>query len=47
MRPASIGPVKHLLRKVNLQELSNILNSEIDSGSSNVRSVVEKYLNSI
>ena len=35
MRPASIGPVKHLLRRVNLQDLSNILNSEIDSGSAN------------
>jgi phosphotransferase system enzyme I (PtsP) len=47
MRPASIGPVKHLLRRVNLEELSNIMNSEIASGSSSVRTAVEKYIKSI
>ena len=47
MRPASIGPVKHLLRRVNLEELNNIMNSEIASGSSSVRTAVEKYIKSI
>ena len=47
MRPASIGPVKHLLRRVNLEELSNIINSAIASGSSSVRTAVEKYIKSI
>ncbi len=47
MRPASIGPVKHLLRRVNLEKLSDILNSEIECGSSSVRPAVEKYIKSI
>ena len=47
MRPASIGPVKHLLRRINLEKLNDILSLEIERGSSSVRPAVEKYIKSI
>ena len=47
MRPTSIGPVKHLLRRINLKKLNDILSLEIRRGSSSVRPAVEKYIKSI
>jgi phosphotransferase system enzyme I (PtsP) len=47
MRPTSIGPVKHLLRRINLEKLNDILSLEIERGSSSVRPAVEKYIKSI
>ena len=46
MRPASIGPVKHLIRGVNLTELRDLLKAECASGKSNVRPAVMEWLSS-
>jgi phosphotransferase system enzyme I (PtsP) len=46
MRPASIGPVKHLIRSVNLIDLRALLKAECDSGKSNVRPAVMEWLSS-
>jgi phosphotransferase system enzyme I (PtsP) len=45
MRPASIGPVKHLLRQINLEEARDVINEARASGDQSVRSAVVKWLN--
>jgi phosphotransferase system enzyme I (PtsP) len=45
MRPASIGPVKHLLRKTNLEEARDVINEARASGEQSVRGAVVKWLN--
>ncbi|SIS89662.1 phosphoenolpyruvate--protein phosphotransferase [Phaeovulum vinaykumarii] len=40
MRPASIGPVKHLLRRVHLGDLSDEIQAAMDRGVENLRPVV-------
>jgi phosphotransferase system, enzyme I, PtsP len=44
MRPASIGPVKHLIRGVNLLELHAVLKAECEADKSNVRPAVMEWL---
>ena len=44
MRPASIGPVKHLLRRVNLDDLRAVIDASAASGEQSVRKGVEAYV---
>jgi phosphotransferase system, enzyme I, PtsP len=44
MRPASIGPVKHVLRQVNLDDVAAIIDAAADNGEQTVRSTVAAYL---
>jgi phosphotransferase system enzyme I (PtsP) len=45
MRAPSIGPVKSLLRKVNLNDIKTVINSSINDGESSVRQAVINHLN--
>jgi phosphotransferase system enzyme I (PtsP) len=44
MRPASVGPVKHLLRRCNLDDVRNIIQTARDAGEQSVRPAVMEYL---
>lgn len=44
MRPASIGPVKHLIRHVDLAELRELVLAECAAGADNVRSAAMDWL---
>ena len=44
MRPASVGPVKHLLRRVDLNEVREIIDASITAGDSSVRRAVADWL---
>jgi phosphotransferase system, enzyme I, PtsP len=44
MRPASIGPVKHLIRRTNLSELRRVIDNARSSGEQSVRPAVVEYL---
>ena len=44
MRPASIGPVKHLIRRVDLKELREVIEAECRAGVTNVRAGVVNWL---
>ena len=44
MRPASIGPVKHLIRRVNLQEAREVIDAARESGAQSVRPAVQEWL---
>jgi len=44
MRPASIGPVKHLLRRVNLEDAKAVIEAASDSGAQSVRPAVMEWL---
>jgi len=44
MRPASVGPVKHLLRRVDLGEVREIIDGAIAAGDSSVRRAVADWL---
>ena len=44
MRPASIGPVKHLLRRVNLAEAKTVIDEARVSGAQSVRPAVMDWL---
>lgn len=44
MRPASIGPVKSLLRRCNLDDVLAVINDARDSGEMSVRSAVMEYV---
>jgi phosphotransferase system enzyme I (PtsP) len=44
MRPASIGPVKHLIRKIDLSEVRRIIDDARASGAQSVRPAVVEYL---
>ena len=46
MRPASIGPVKHMLRGVDLSVLRNVIHDAGARGEQSVRPAVEAYLQS-
>lgn len=46
MRPASIGPVKHLIRRTNLAELRQVLYAARDGGATNLRPAVMDWLSS-
>lgn len=47
MRPASIGPVKRLIRFVNLEETKAVVDDARASGSQSVRPALESWLQSI
>ena len=44
MRPASVGPVKHLLRRVNLDEVKAVMDEAIARGDQSVRRAVADWL---
>ncbi|MCK8464748.1 phosphoenolpyruvate--protein phosphotransferase [Aliiroseovarius sp. S1339] len=44
MRPASIGPVKHLIRRTNILELGDVINEARLSGAQSVRPAVLEFL---
>lgn len=44
MRPASVGPVKHLLRRVDLNEVRDIIDTSIADGDASVRRAVADWL---
>lgn len=44
MRPASVGPVKHLLRRVNLDEVRAVMDEAIANGDQSVRRAVADWL---
>ncbi|MDO5648046.1 phosphoenolpyruvate--protein phosphotransferase [Paracoccus sp. (in: a-proteobacteria)] len=44
MRPASIGPVKHLIRHVSLCDLRQVIDDAIASGETNIRRPVTEWL---
>jgi phosphotransferase system enzyme I (PtsP) len=46
MRPASIGPVKSLLRRVNLAEVKEVIDAARVNGDQSVRPAVMAYLRS-
>ena len=46
MRPASVGPVKHLLRRVDLGEVRGVIDAAFASGDQSVRPAVMEYLRS-
>ena len=44
MRAASIGPVKHLIRKTDLGAIERIIDSACENGQTNLRQVIKEYL---
>ncbi|MEP5762499.1 MAG: phosphoenolpyruvate--protein phosphotransferase [Litoreibacter sp.] len=46
MRPASIGPVKSLLRRSDLGEVTEVMNGAMTSGKQSVRETIVEYVNS-
>ena len=44
MRPASVGPVKHLLRRVDLSEARRVIEETRESGEQSVRGQVMEWL---
>ncbi|MDO6728660.1 phosphoenolpyruvate--protein phosphotransferase [Marinovum sp. 2_MG-2023] len=44
MRPASIGPIKHILRRTNLDELRKVIDTERQAGAETVRPAVMEFL---
>ena len=44
MRPASIGPVKALLRRANLTEISDVIDAAAEDGKQSVRKDLKAYL---
>ena len=44
MRPASIGPVKHLIRKINLDDLRTVMDGSRAEGAINLRPAVMDWL---
>ncbi len=44
MRPASVGPVKHLLRRCNLDDVRKVIHDARDAGEQSVRPAVMEYL---
>jgi len=46
MRPASIGPVKSLLRRANLEEVRGVISAARENGDQTVRPAIMEYLRS-
>ncbi len=44
MRPASIGPVKHLIRRVSIADLRDLINGCLEDGMPNLRRPVTEWL---
>jgi phosphotransferase system enzyme I (PtsP) len=47
MRPASIGPVKHILRRVNLDEVRNVIGEARARGDQSVRGAINDFLRQV
>ncbi len=47
MRPASIGPVKHLIRRSNLEDVRAVIHEARASGAQSVRPAISDYLRSV
>jgi phosphotransferase system, enzyme I, PtsP len=47
MRPASIGPVKHLIRRVDLSDARRIIDAARESGDQSVRGAVMEWLRTV
>ncbi len=47
MRPASIGPVKSLIRRVDLKDLRKVIDHSMESGVQSVRAAVMDYLRNL
>jgi phosphotransferase system enzyme I (PtsP) len=47
MRPASIGPVKHLLRRVSLEEARAVIDGAMEAGAQTVRPAIMDWLRSV
>ncbi|MDE0345035.1 MAG: peptidase, partial [Boseongicola sp.] len=47
MRPASIGPVKHLIRRVDLSEAREVIYRARESGDQSVRGHVMEWLQTV
>ena len=46
MRPASIGPVKHLLRRLNLDDVKAVIDTARANGEQSVRAAISDHLRS-
>jgi phosphotransferase system enzyme I (PtsP) len=44
MRPASIGPVKHMLRRLNLDDVRTVIHEARERGDQSVRSAINDFL---
>ncbi|MDA7485606.1 hypothetical protein N9A56_09880, partial [Planktomarina temperata] len=44
MRPASVAPVKHLIRRINLKELKTVIDAARAAGHQSVRGPVTEWL---
>jgi phosphotransferase system enzyme I (PtsP) len=44
MRPASVAPVKHLIRRINLKELKSVIDAARAAGTQSVRGPVTEWL---
>ena len=44
MRPASIGPVKHLFRRIDLSELSKLVAAGVEDGAASLRPEITDWL---
>ena len=44
MRPASVGPVKHLIRRVDLKEVRQLIDDTMAKGDQSVRRAVADWL---
>ena len=44
MRPASIGPVKHLFRRIDLSELSRVVAGGMESDAETLRPAITDWL---
>ncbi|AZQ66031.1 phosphoenolpyruvate--protein phosphotransferase [Silicimonas algicola] len=47
MRPASIGPVKHLIRRVDLSDARRVIDAARESGDQSVRGAVMEWLRTV
>jgi phosphotransferase system enzyme I (PtsP) len=47
MRPASIGPVKSLLRRVDLREARGVIDAAVAAGAQSVRPAVTEWLSTL
>ena len=47
MRPASIGPVKHMLRRVDLGHVRQLIHRARDNGQQSVREDVTDYIRTL
>ncbi|MEO0344211.1 MAG: phosphoenolpyruvate--protein phosphotransferase [Pseudomonadota bacterium] len=47
MRPASIGPVKNMIRKIHLSEAQDVINDARKSGAQSVRPAIREWMTSL